>query len=217
MTYVLGRIRHSNGTFSDRGYLSWSSYNLWRTNRNEYRRRYYLNEKAFESAATLFGKIVHKKFEEDESIVGSETSIEVKIDEGLTLLGYIDSLHPETLLVIDFKTGRDPWNDTKVSRHGQLVFYAMLVLLKHGTYNPKCELHWHETRNKKRSVEFDGHTLEADSGELELTGRIEIFSRKIYRWELEKLRQNVLLAAKEIHQDYEKWQQENQQKQTSAR
>lgn len=206
MIYCLGRIKHDDGTFSDRDYMSWSSLNLWKTNKNEYRRRYYLNEPSFENTATIFGKEVHKKFEEDESVVGSETSIKLVFHENLKLLGHLDSFDDQTLAIIDFKTGREPWTKFRVQKHGQLVFYSLLVELRHGKFNPNVELHWHETRFKNKSTEFDGHILETESRELELTGKVEVFKRRIYKWEVEKMKQEILLTAKAITEDYKQWQ-----------
>lgn len=193
-----------------RKYLSYSAMALWLKDKDGFRRRYYLNEKSIETAETIFGKQVHKLFEEDMSIEGSETSIEVEF-EGLKLMGYIDSLD-EDLKIIDFKTGhlskdgKVPWDNIKVRKHLQFPFYCLMVQLKHGKYNPNIELHWHETRFKNKTVEFDGHILEAEGRELELTGRVEVFKRKVFKWEIEKLKKDIIKTAKEISNDYITWQ-----------
>lgn len=191
-----------------RPYLSFSAYDLWCKNKDAFRRRYYENEKPFETIETIFGKEVHRLKEVDDTVKGSETRIEVELVPGLKLLGYIDSLDEETLMIIDFKTGhRDskgnpPWNKVKVYKHKQLVFYCLLVLLKYGRYNKRVKLEWIETQFKKASREFDGHTLTATSRELELTGKVEVFVRNVFKYEIDNLKKEILRVAEEISNDY---------------
>ena len=195
-----------------RNYLSYSAYSLWHKDKDQFRRRYYLNEKPFETVETIFGKTVHDLKEKDDSVIGSETSIQITIDNDLNLLGYLDSFNEETLAIVDFKSGhldskgKAPWDRVKVQKHKQLVFYSLLVLKKHGKYNPVTRLIWLETEFKRVTREMDGHVLEAESRELHLTGYEKTFTRKIYKYEIENLRKDIIKTAKQISDDYTLWQ-----------
>jgi hypothetical protein len=206
---IIGRVRHKDGSFTNKDTLSYSGYDLWKKNREGYRRRYYENEKPFETAETIFGKTAHEEFEK--TSVGAETELRGKIAAGdwsVRLLGYLDSFDEKTLNIRDHKTGhldrkgKVPWDRVKVQRHKQLVFYSLLVLLNFGKFCRTSCLDWHETEYGKDAREFDGHVLEGQTGELRLTGRVESFRRKVYGYEVEALRKDIINTAKEIHEDY---------------
>jgi len=188
-----------------RAYLSYSAMALWQKDKEAYRRRYYLDEKPIETYATIFGKKVHEQFEQDDSVLGSETRFEVEIDKGLRLLGYIDSFNEADLSIIDFKTSHNQktWTPVTVAKNKQLVFYSLLVQTQYGKFNRVATLKWYETRIKPGGIEYKGRVYETGNRELELTGRVEVFTRKIYKWEIEKLRKEVIMVAKEISKDYQ--------------
>jgi len=200
-----------------RGYLSWSAYSLWKKSKDQYRKRYYLNEDSFETRETRFGKHVGKKVEDGESVHVDLLQYSVKehpivVDcEGVTLKGYIDQFNPETCSILEMKTGhlnpqgKVPWDNIKVRKHGQLPFYSLMVELKYGKVDPVVVLQWLETEFKIEETEFDGHVLKAPGSTLKLTGRIETFKRTIEPWEREKIKGDILLVAKEITEDYEKF------------
>ena len=188
-------------------YLSFSAMDVWLKSKDQYRKRYYEDSPSFETAETIFGKRIHKMFEDDPNVRGSETKIELELVPGLKLLGYIDSLDPDTLAIIDFKTGRVPWDNIKVKKHKQLVFYSLLVLEKHGRYNREVALDWIETRLKDNSVKWKGHTFLNENKELELTGHRQKFTRKVYKYEIDNLREQIIQTAKEISNDYTKYRQ----------
>jgi hypothetical protein len=200
---------------TNKEYLSWSAYSLWKSNKEQYRKRYYTLEAPFETVETRFGKSVASKLERGESIDGvmvcshPEYKIEVELD-GVKLLGFIDCFDMEKLQIVEFKTGHKnpkgkvPWDRLKVHKHQQLVFYSVLVELFHGKVHPTVILQWLETDFKTKEIEFQGHTLTAGSKDLFLTGNIKTFKRKIAKWEKENLKKDILLVAKEIHEDYNK-------------
>ena len=190
-----------------KGYLSYSAMALWQSNKEAYRKRYYLNEKPFETIQTTFGKKVHKQFEEDDSVIGSETKFEADIDKGLKLLGYIDSFNEADLAIIDFKTSHNQktWTKVTVAKNKQLVFYSLLVQEKYGKFNRVATLKWYETRLKSNGVTYEGRTYETKNHDLELTGRVEEFKRKIYKWEVKKIKKDIINCAKEITKDYLIW------------
>ena len=219
MNYIIGRVKHDNGTYSNKDTLSYSGYTLWKSSKDQYRKRYYLNEKPFETAETIFGKHLHKSLEQDEG--DTELRGRIEDDENqIKIIGYLDSFDKDTLKIIDHKSGhldskgKVPWDRVKVYKHKQLVWYSLLVILNFkGKFNPVAEIHWHETKFKKKTTEFDGHILETESRELEATGRIEVFPRNIEMWEMEKLGADILQTAKEIHEDYILWQNQLQKTQ----
>jgi len=198
-----------------RGYLSYSAYSLWKKDKEAFRRRYYDNEKPFETAETIFGKSIATHLEELKSIDGltvyshPEYKIEVELN-GLNILGYLDSFDPARFRFKEFKTGhlnpqgKAPWDKVKVQKHEQLVFYSMLIEMRHGRVDPLCELSWMETEFVNKSMKFEGHILHAESRELRLTGKIQTFKRKIFKWEREKLKKEIIKIAKEISDDYKK-------------
>ena len=193
-----------------RGYLSYSAYSLWKSSKKQFRKRYYENEDPFETAETRYGKLIHKEKEDDPNVHGSETKIEA-VYKGLSLLGYIDSFNEDTLYVIDFKTGhrnkdgKAPWDALKVRKHKQLVMYAALVQLKYGAYNPETALIWIETEFIIDTRDFDGHTLYCTSKKLKLTGEEKTFLRTIRQSEIDRLLEDLLVVAQEIHNDYEEY------------
>jgi len=188
-------------------YLSYSSFDLWNRDKDAFRRRYYENEKPFETAETIFGKTVHEELSPD-----GETSIRINLNEDLVLLGYLDSFNEEDLAIVDYKTGhlnskgKAPWDKVRVQKHKQLVFYSLLVLLKHGKFNPVVQLKWLETKFKNKLMAFDGHVLHTESRELMLTGFEQTFTRKIFKWEIEKLKKEIISSAQAISKDYTLWQ-----------
>lgn len=195
-------------------YLSYSAYSLWKQNKEGYRKRYYLNEAPIDTPQTRFGKEQHALKELDETVEGSETRIECIID-GLTLMGYVDSLDAN-LKVIDFKfshlskTGKEPWDAVKVRKHEQFPFYCLIVRESHGKYNPECELHWHETKFKEKVVTvYEGKSYVFDDKSMETTGRVEKFVRTVEPWELDRLKEEVLAVALEISNDYTEWTKNN--------
>lgn len=192
-------------------YLSYSAWTLWKNNKNEFRARYYEGKPGIETVETVFGKKIARQLEEDESIPGSETRIELEVIPGLMLLSYLDEFDEATLSITEHKTGhrnkdgKVPWDMVKVHKHKQLDWYSMMVKKKYGKVNNKVRLVWHETRFKTKTVEFAGHTLTSDSRELELTGEKKEFIRTITEAERQKIEKDIISAALEISKDYEEY------------
>lgn len=199
-----------------KGYLSYSAWSLWKQSKESYRKRYYLNEKAPETPQTRFGKEQHAIKEADESVVGSETQLKAEISEGLMIMGFLDSLDPDTLKIIDFKfshlskTGKEPWDAVKVRKHEQFPFYCLMVKVNFGRFNPECELHWHETKFKENKVAvYQGRKYELADKSMEVTGRVEKFVRIVEDWEVERMREEIIKTALEISEDYTIWTKNN--------
>lgn len=194
--------------------LSYSQVNLWNKNKEQYRTRYYRNEPLPENAEMIFGKTIAKRLEDNDPELAfiprydkAEHGIEVEID-GVMVQGYIDSFDPVKKKFREYKTGHlnlkgfPPWDIVAVHKHEQLPFYSLLIEETEGTVDPICHLDWIETEFKNKTIEFDGLTLETQSRDLFLTGRIETFERKIEPWERKRIREMIVRVAHEISADY---------------
>ena len=100
--YILGR--------NNRDYISYSSYNLWKSSKKQYRERYYLGIQMPQNAELIFGKKIGRYLEEDHPEVDHiekysvpEKKIELEID-GLKVLGYLDSYCPKEKAFLEYKT-----------------------------------------------------------------------------------------------------------------
>lgn len=216
MKYTLGYIFHKDGTMSPRDYISYSAHSLWKKDKEEYRRRYYEGQDGHVNSEMIFGKTIAEQLENGVKIKGlklydkSEEPLNVKLGD-INLKGYVDSFDTKKIRFIEIKTGHldskgnVPWNDLKVHKHSQLVWYYMMLQMKYGKCNPLCHLIWLETRFKNKSLEYQGHILETQSRELELTGRVETFKRKIEEWEVDKLKKDIQETTLQIHNDFIQW------------
>jgi hypothetical protein len=197
-----------------RSYLSYSSWSLWKRDKQAFRRKYYFNEAPFETVETIFGKKIAKRLEDKDpelsfipSYSKSEHGIETLIGD-VPVKGYLDTFEPDTFSFAEFKTGhlskngKSPWDEVKVARHDQLPFYSLLIEAKYGKVDRVTYLHWIETAFKEKKIMFDGMELIADTRELQLTGRIETFKRIIPKWERDNIKESILLVAREISEDY---------------
>lgn len=198
-----------------RGYLSYSAYDLWKRDKVAFRRKYYDHEKSFETVETIFGKQIAKHLEEYniegvERLPRAEYKVEAYLD-GIKLLSYLDSFDEERIRFNEYKTGhlskdgKVPWNAVKVLKHKQLDFYSTVLELKFGKVDDVTKLFWIETRFKTKTIEFAGHILATESRELELTGLVKCFERRIYKYEREAMRRDIIKVALEISKDYEEY------------
>jgi len=201
-----------------KGYLSWSSINLWNTNKDMFRRVYYFKDKKFETRETIFGKKIalmleNKEYDEHPTLRKipryeyAEYKIEIEV-EGIKVYGVLDSFSLRRKAFKEYKTGhkskdgKDPWDELKVRKHGQLPFYSFLIEQKFGKVEEWTELIHLETAFGKETTEFDGHILEGTNDKLVLTGKVKKFKRKIEQYERDRIRQIIKKAAKEISEDF---------------
>lgn len=203
-------------------YLSYSAISLWRKSKDQYREKYYENGPSFETVETIFGNHIGRLMENPEEVAKhpvlstipnypvKEHPIIVEIG-GVKIMGYLDQFHDEKLAFIEMKTGhpnkdgKAPWDRVKVMKHDQLPFYSLLIEKKYGKVEPYCQLVWLETAFQKKSKEFAGHVLEAEGRELVLTGKVEVFKRRIAKWERERIEKMIVDTAAEISADYTKY------------
>jgi hypothetical protein len=182
-------------------YISWSRINAFKTNPQEYYRRYILNEKMFETKWLKYGKafadaveagksdddIIDTMVNEVETYKNVEKEVEAKTDDlPLKLYGFIDT-HKEGAFR-EYKTGTAKWTQNRVDNHGQLLMYATMEYLNTGEI-PEVHLDW-------LPVE------ELTDGSLSFTGEIYSFERVITEPEIESFLDEVKQLIEEI-EEYE--------------
>lgn len=188
---------------------------LWLKNKDDFRKRYYLNAPDRNSPEMDFGKAIAKLLEDSDPSVAHvprlpvpEQAFVVEIDE-VPVKGYIDTFDPETKQFFEYKTGHldrsgnVPWDMVKVRKHPQLTLYSLAIEVKYGSVENVCKLIWLETQFKKKKHTFAGIELEGESRELELTGRMEVFERDIKKWERTRMRKLIRKVAEEISNDFQ--------------
>ena len=202
-----------------KGYLSYSAIMLWLRSPEMYRRRYYENEEQQESIPMKFGKTIATVFQSRDFkdfpalrkvpyYPVSEQQIIVDVD-GVEVKAYLDLWNPATLSIGEVKTGYistktgPPWDKVKVRKHEQLPFYSFLAKKMYGKVDPIVHLIWLETKYRSIEEQVGSRVLEGEGQELELTGKIEIFERRIAEWERARIKALILAAAAAISKDYD--------------
>lgn len=207
-------------------YLSYSSMDLWLRDKEAYRKRYYEGEPYLDTPYTQFGSKVGEALETGNYFdpilkdvpVYSDPEHELRVEiGGVPVLGYIDSFDPDTLAILEYKTGirskdgKPTWDRVKVRKHKQLPIYCLLVRKKFGDYNPDVKLVWMETKwsTVETKQTFCGKELTSTGPGLKLTGHIEEFDRHIEPWELDRMENIIKNIATEISEDYTIWKKTN--------
>ncbi len=211
--YILGKKKDG----SVRDYISWSALSLWNKSKPLYRQRYYENIEGASTPEMIEGKRIAKMIEErheDFAHIPQYSSPEHKIElelEGVKVLAYLDSFDPETCSILEFKSshvtskGEPPWTNLKVLKHKQLDMYSFLVKEKYGKVNNEVQLIWLETDIKDDIVEYKGHKF-SKGRKVKLTGKVKIFKRKVFEYQRQRMKDEILKAVKEINEDYQNYQ-----------
>ena len=161
-----------------RGYLSWSQYDLFNRNEDAYIREYIRGEERrngwAQERAMEFGKNIAEVLEgtdTDDDIVSlmkatvpkyqkSEEEVRAVLKakgRELMLLGKLDSYeYTDIPKFLEYKTGKWKWTQEKANKHGQLLFYKVMLWINHGKM-ADSKLVWIPTE-------------ESDIGELCLSG-----------------------------------------------
>ena len=203
-----------------KGYLSSSACDLWESNPQEYREKYYLNRPGFSTPYTTFGKDfafdIEKNPEKYPHIPkGSVSEFPVKwVIGGVPVVGFLDSFEPTTKSIFEYKTSvNSTWNQVKVRKWKQLPFYAMCVHEMFGTYDPVVKLIVMETEWGEECKETRFGTkviLECDKALKFKPGTLDnpiVFEREIELWEVEKMKERLVAIATAISEDYTSYQQ----------
>jgi hypothetical protein len=195
-------------------YLSYSQVSMWQKNKDQYRQRYYLNAPAFENIEIIFGKKVAKMLEEgvDHPVLNkvpkykfTEYRVEKSVGD-VPFLAVFDSFSKLRSGIIEYKTGKEPWDDVRVAKHRQLDTYSLMAKIDRGWVDPWCRLVWMETRYAPVMDSIGSFKCERDGNELEFTGKIKTFWRRISEWERKKMKETIQQVAREISEDYTNFQ-----------
>jgi len=191
-------------------HISWSSMNCWITSPNRFRREYFEAGKKLDTKYLRFGagiadmiaKGKHKELLPD-LIVYDEREFVIRTDIlGVPILSYLDDYDPIKNIFREKKTGKIPWTQAKVIKHGQLVFYATALKHSAGKMPEYCDLDWIET--KDGSIEVDDFWRENEKI-VQVTGRIKSFHREFDEREIEKMEATIVKSAREISDAYQKF------------
>lgn len=199
-------------------YLSYSALTLWGKNKEQFRDRYYRNIKSPDNEYSLFGREVHALIDTDPiyaeiRLPTSEQKMEVVIG-GVPILGYLDTYDPTMHAFGEYKSsirtpdGAHRWTKKIVDKHDQLPFYSLLLQEKYGvkinkTYLVYLETAWEEKAKKIGSVEL------VLSKKLVLTGHREVFPRRIFQRDRDRMKRWIIRSAKSISKDYEHFKNQN--------
>jgi len=125
---------------------------------------------------------------------------------GVPVLSFIDSYCPNTALFREYKTGKVPWTQAKVQRHGQLAFYAAALRAITGDYPAYCHLDWIETSDTYEPTgDLEADFFNENKKELRLTGKIVSFKREFDVREIDRMEERIIKAATEISEAYKKF------------
>lgn len=118
--------------------LSWSQLSTFKYSKEDWYKRYILNEADPPNAAMLYGSKVGDSIGTDESLVPTlvppgvkEYSLKGNIED-IFMVGFADHYCPDTYVLNENKTTDKPgkWNQKSVDEHGQLTMYALLLFLQ---------------------------------------------------------------------------------------
>ncbi len=121
---------------------------------------------------------------------------------GVPLLGFLDGYNPSENIFGEYKTGKHPWDQTRVQKHDQLTLYATMLKTLVGKMPEYCDLHWIETKEGTKEVEDFWRTNEK---EINVTGKIMTFRREFDEREIDRMEFIVQKAAEEISEAYQEF------------
>lgn len=142
--------------------LSWSSISSFEYDPEQWFAKYILGEAQKESPEMKFGKLVADSFQTDKPLAPVtlypvvEQPLNIVLD-GIPLVGYIDTYHPETHSFREFKTGKKAWDQERAQNHGQLRMYALMLYITHKVKPEDYTIHldWIPTKdNGDFSISF---------------------------------------------------------------
>ena len=182
---------------SNRPYLSYSQFALFKSSPKAYYEKYGLDKKTYGTKYQNFGKKLMEDLEFGEvkgvpkemrdlvrnGIVEKEITVRPKFLEK-DLFGIIDVISDDYKKFYEIKTGKHPWEEVKVLKDEQMLFYALMINLKYNLI-PSATLVWVET-------------VDADDDNVVFTGEVKQFIREFTLDELVAFQQEVYKVANEI-------------------
>jgi hypothetical protein len=188
-------------------HLSWSQLLCWTTSPARYRREVFECGKKMDTKYLRYGKDIaglieagkHKELLPD-LIVYDVREHEIRTEVcGVPILSYLDDYDPVKNVFREKKTGKAPWTQAKVIKHGQLVFYATALKHSIGKMPEYCDLDWIQT--KEGSVEVDDFWRENEKL-VQVTGYIKSFHREFDEREVTKMEELIVKSANQISDAY---------------
>lgn len=147
--------------------MSWSAFDLFRKNPEQFRERYFYGKEGFQSDKMAFGKAFAKAMEVGEETGDSdvdfpaqfmpkyperEFEMRANLNSSCVVLGKFDGYAPKTKATVatigEYKTGTSLWNQNRVDKCEQLTWYAMCHYLAKKAI-PAIRLHWYHTGTKQ--------------------------------------------------------------------
>ncbi len=204
----------TNKLIMPKKHLSWSQLSCWLSNPNRYRKEYFEAGDKLDTKYLRFGKGIaelvekglHKTLLPDLVVYDKpEFKIETTV-LGVPILSYLDSYDSNKNVFREYKTGKkdknnkSAWDQAKVIKHGQLVFYATALKHSCGKIPEYCDLDWIETKEKGSQIEEVGGLQNEET--IHVTGRIMSFHREFDEREIEKMENLIVKVATEISEAY---------------
>ncbi len=161
-------------------YLSYSQIALWMSNPATYKGIYFdqRDELRTTNAGQAYGKVVADALEHGiqtgdlltdaamlmlpkYDVMDKEFDVDMKTKDGwVKVLAKPDTLDSTTKSIVEYKTGKTAWTQSKAQMHLQLKYYAMAVYLKYKVV-PKVKLCWIETEmHHIQGIRPTGHVEE---------------------------------------------------------
>jgi len=178
---------------------------LWYKNKDAYIKRYFLNEPQKDTHFTLFGKELHQRIATDDAFKDIRLPLlEEKVEAdvgGVKVIGYIDALDLDNLILKDYKSSKNQWTQVDVEKLAQLEVYSLLVKLQFNATIRNTGVVWLETAWKENTM-TQGGTKITLSRKLDLTGKRQEFKRTIYERDRKYAKEYLIRAMDEISQEY---------------
>ncbi len=191
-------------------HLSWSSMNCWMSNKERFRREYFENSDKLDTKYLRFGKGIAELIEKGKHkellpdlVIYEKPEFEMRVEVmGVPLLGFLDGYNPSENIFGEYKTGKHPWDQSRVQKHDQLTLYATMLKQLTGKMPEYCELHWIETKEGGKEVEDFWRSNEK---EINVTGKILTFRREFDEREIDRMEFVVQKVAEEISDAYQEF------------
>lgn len=193
-----------------RPHLSYSQWSCWKTNPERYRREYFEKGAKLDTKYLRFGKGIAKLIEEGkhkELLPGlpvfpiHELEINIRV-RGVPILSFLDGDDDANLRFGEYKTGKIAWTKARVQKHEQLPFYAVAKRALTGRMPTSADLIWIETKD---TVIDEADFWSRVDQTIQVTGRIEVFTREFDERELDRVEADILKVALEISAAYKEY------------
>lgn len=197
---------NGEATYKDKDYLSYSAISTWIHSPEQYRRQYFEGQPFIDSPELLFGGKIGRLLETRDPSMDHilqystpEQKIECVID-GVPIFGFIDSFSPERRAFLEYKTGKQPWDEKRVKKHLQLDIYSLCIEHLWGSVEDTCHLIWMQT--EQVDIKKEGRATHAEAYTIRLTGEVQTFERVVTKDDRYAVRELIVRVAHEIDRAY---------------